>query len=391
MAQTSFGQLAFNMAWPPDSVFGCGKIKLLGDNARRQGWRRALIVTDAGVHAAGIDELVAQQLRAAGVQATSFPEVNPNPTIAEVEKAVGLIRAEGYDAIVAVGGGSSIDASKVISMRLLTGRSLDELNTKGADDVAGTPIHFYAVPTTSGTGSEATTGALLKSESGTKYLLRSARCRPQLTVLDPELTVSLPERVTASTGMDAFIHAFGSYTNTNINPIADICAREAIRLVSQYLPLALKNKNDLDARAAMMLASHLAGVSISQKGNDAIHGLSTAVESHVNCPHGESLSALMEPILRFNQDHAAEKYADIGQLMRSHRDEGGRALSSAEAVEEMINLRNIANTSTSLRKLGVTDSMLEPLAQQASKGRSTLLNCRPMTVAQVKSILNAAM
>src|SRR5690606_23047353 len=120
----------------------------------------------------------------------------------------------------------SIDAAKVMSMQRLSGRSIEEIEARGADDVPGKPIDFIVIPSTSGTGSEATTGALVKDVTGKKYLVRSVRCRPQESILDPRLTVTVPARMTASTGMDAFIHAIGSYTNAQVNPFGDLCAQE---------------------------------------------------------------------------------------------------------------------------------------------------------------------
>lgn len=387
----SHESLAFAVTWPPSVTFGPGTVRSLGERARAMGASRALLVTDAGLAAIGLADRVAGHLRDAGVETTVFGKVRPNPTMAEVTEGVALIRDGRYDFLVALGGGSSIDAAKVMSMQVLSGRTIQEIETRGVDDVAGTPIGFIVVPTTAGTGSEATTGALVKDETGKKYLVRSVRCRPAQSILDPELTRSVPPRMTASTGMDAFIHAVGSYTNVQVNPVADICAQEAIRLVGHNLLRAIADGNDLSARSAMMLASHLAGISISLKGNDAIHGLSTAVESIIDCTHGESLSALMPHVLRFNHEAAAPRYAQIARLMGRNVDGMAVADAAAAGIEAMIALRDAAGTCRALGDLGVRADMTERLTELAAKGRSTQINCRRPDRGEIAELYRAAL
>lgn len=387
----SHESLAFAVTWPPSVTFGPGTVRSLGERARAMGASRALLVTDAGLAAIGLADRVAGHLRDAGVETTVFGKVRPNPTMAEVTEGVALIRDGRYDFLVALGGGSSIDAAKVMSMQVLSGRTIQEIETRGVDDVAGTPIGFIVVPTTAGTGSEATTGALVKDETGKKYLVRSVRCRPAQSILDPELTRSVPPRMTASTGMDAFIHAVGSYTNVQVNPVADICAQEAIRLVGHNLLRAIADGNDLSARSAMMLASHLAGISISLKGNDAIHGLSTAVESIIDCTHGESLSALMPHVLRFNHEAAAPRYAQIARLMGRNVDGMTVADAAAAGIEAMIALRDAAGTCRALGDLGVRADMTERLTELAAKGRSTQINCRKPDRGEIAELYRAAL
>jgi alcohol dehydrogenase class IV len=381
-------KVTFAVTWPPSTTFGVGTVSTLGTRAKARGATRALVVTDAGLVKVGLAERVAGVLRASGIDAVVFGQVKPNPTMAEVTEGVALLRG-GFDFLVALGGGSSIDAAKVMSMQLLSGRTIEEIETKGVDDCPGNPIGFIVVPSTSGTGSEATTGALVKDASGKKYLVRSVRCRPQESILDPEITVTVPPRMTASTGMDAFIHALGSYTNIQVNPIGDMCAQEAMRLVNGNLAKAIADGSDIAARSAMMLASHLAGIAISMKGNDAIHGLSTAVESMIDCTHGESLSALMPHVLRFNQATAAPRYANVARLMGHGA--GDEAAAAAAGVEAMNALRDQSGTCRHLADLGIRPDMIDRLTQLAAKGRSTQINCRRPTNEEITALYQAAL
>lgn len=380
-------QITFSVTWPPSTTFGVGAVAGLGDRAKARGAKRALLVTDAGLVRAGLAERVAAILRASGVDVHIFSEVRPNPTMAEVTEGVSLLRRPLRSAGRA--GRWQFDRRIQGDVDAAAEQPLDRGDRgQGVDDVTGTPIGFIVLPSTAGTGSEATTGALVKDATGKKYLVRSVRCRPQEAILDPALTVSVPSRMTASTGMDAFIHALGAYTNAQVNPIGDLCAQEAIRLVTRHLPRAIEDGADLAARSGMMFASHLAGIAISMKGNDAIHGLSTAVESMIDCTHGESLSALMPHVLHFNRDAVASRYANIARLMGLP--ERGDAAAQA-GVDAMVALRDASGTCRHLAELGVTADMLERLTTLASKGRSTQINCRRPSDGEIRRIYEEAL
>lgn len=383
-------ELSFGLTWPPSSAFGAGAVETLGERAKAIGAKRVLLVTDEGLKAVGLADRVAGILRKSGVEVTIFPKVQPNPTMAEVEEGVALFKSGKHDFLVALGGGSSIDATKVISMQLLSGRSIEEIAARGVDDAPGEPVDFIAVPTTSGTGSEATTGALVKDASGRKYLVRSVRCRPAVALLDPELTLTVPRRMTAATGFDAFVHAVGSFTNAIVNPVADLCAKEAIRIVSRNLLRAVEHGDDLDARTAMMLGSHLAGVSIAMKGNDLVHGMSTAVESMINCTHGESLAIIWPHVLTFNQPATTTRYAEIAGLMGINVGEMDEDAAAKRAVNGMIALRDSLGLPRNLLGLGARRDMIPRLVELAASGRSTLINCRVPNNEQLEALFEAA-
>jgi alcohol dehydrogenase class IV len=179
--------MQFQMTWPPASVMRAGALEELGPRAKALGTSKALIVTDRGLVQAGIAERVAAQLAKSGIAAEIFAEVQPNPTMKEVRNGVALWKNGGFDLLVGLGGGSSMDAAKVIASILLTGRPLIDMVKQGVDDVDGKPVPFIVLPTTSGTGSEATSAAMIKDDDGRKYLVRSLKCRPTLALLDPSL------------------------------------------------------------------------------------------------------------------------------------------------------------------------------------------------------------
>lgn len=374
----------FSTIWPNDMVFGRGVIKQLPERVKQFGGSRVLIVTDAGIAACGLADRIVKVLENGGVQASVFAEVQPNPTMTEVRKGVELWRSGGFDVILALGGGSSMDATKVIVSSLLSGRTVEE-QARGVDDAQGTVVPFIAVPTTSGTGSEATSAAMVKDDSGKKHLVRSFRCRPRVSILDPELTLSVPARMTAATGIDALIHSLGAYTNRSVHPVADVMALEAIRLVLKWLPVAVNTGEDVEARENMMLASYLSGVAISCKGNDAIHGLSTPVESLINVTHGESLAALLPHVVAFNIQDQPEVYARLasGTGLKHNGSPSEAAQAFLHAVTQ---LRDTIGVSRSLGPLGVQTDMIDTLSQMAVGSRSTQLNCRSLTQDDIRGI-----
>jgi alcohol dehydrogenase class IV len=376
----------FATVWPRDMIFGRGVLSQLGARAKALKVERMLIVTDAGLVQCGLAQRVAQALEKDGIQSHIFGEVQPNPTMTEVRRGAALWRAEKFDGLLALGGGSSMDATKAIATTLLSGLEIVDQVNKGVDHLPGEPVPFFAVPTTSGTGSEATSAAMVKDDDGRKYLIRSLRCRPVLSVLDPELTATVPARMTAATGMDALIHAMGAYTNTSVHPIADMLALEAIRLVMQNLPRAVQKGDDLDARENMMLASHLAGIAISCKGNDAVHGLSTPVESLLDVTHGESLSAILPHVVAFNIASRPDLYANIARAIGAAANGANDAEAASKALERMIALRDQVGVSRALGPLGVKPEMIDRLSELAENSRSTQINCRKMSRAEIQAM-----
>ncbi|WP_052097400.1 iron-containing alcohol dehydrogenase family protein [Achromobacter sp. RTa] len=376
----------FSTVWPRDMVFGRGALNQLGARAKAMNVRRMLIVTDAGLVKCGLAENVAQTLAKDGIESRIFGEVQPNPTMTEVRRGVALWRAESFDGLLALGGGSSMDAAKAIATTLLSGKEIVDQVNNGVDHLPGEPVPFFAVPTTSGTGSEATSAAMVKDDDGRKYLIRSLRCRPVLSVLDPEITASVPARMTAATGMDALIHAMGAYTNSSQHPIADVLALEAIRLVMENLPRAVQRGDDLEARENMMLASHLAGIAISCKGNDAVHGLSTPVESLLDVTHGESLSAILPHVVAFNIEARPDLYATIGRAIGAADKDASDQAAARALLERVTALRDEIGVSRALAPLGVKPEMIERLSELAENSRSTLINCRKMSRSDIQSM-----
>ncbi|MDM0020901.1 iron-containing alcohol dehydrogenase family protein [Variovorax saccharolyticus] len=380
----------FTLAWPGEALFGPGCAERVTGWAVSRGLRRPLLVSDPGLVASGLASRVLDGLRAPGMVPVLYDGVAANPTIDNVMQAHARWGEAECDGVVAFGGGSVIDVSKVLVARLCSDAPLADLLREGDARIVRAAPPFAALPTTAGTGSESTTAALIKDAEGRKHVLRSRRCRPQWVALDPLLTMSTPPGVTASTGFDVVMHALGAATNRAANPVGDALALAALARSFGSLPAVLARPDDLDARADMMLSSYLAGVAISLRGVDGIHGLCTPLEALVSAPHGHVLAVTCEPLMRFNLATMSARYAQVAAACGL---DGGTAAGEAAMAEALIErvcaLRDLAGLPRSLAQLGVTRDALAPIYDVAQANASVQLNGRPMTREDIVALYDA--
>jgi alcohol dehydrogenase len=283
-------------------LFGVGEVRRLGEVIDAVGGDRIFVVTDPGVVAAG----VANHAITTDLPATIYSEVEPNPSGATIEKGAAALRSYGLDGtvIVALGGGSAMDAAKAIALCAANDRPVWELGYDGPDLVPGRPI--VAIPTTAGTGSEAHPFSVITHEEiGRKDYIGHRSLLPVTTILDPALTVGLPKGVTAATGVDAMTHSLESLLSRNSNPFAEAMAIGVIRTVHTWLPRAIADGSDIEARSQMLMASHLAGVGqASGTGVGLVHALGHALGTRGRLAHGTALAVVLPEVLGF---YAAER------------------------------------------------------------------------------------
>jgi alcohol dehydrogenase class IV len=299
--------------FPIRVLFGEGVRHELRAELSRLGVRRPLVVTDRGVSAAGLLGELADGLEGAPV----YDGVLPNPTEANVLDGLARYRDAGCDGLVAVGGGSPIDAAKAI--RLLDrhpGSLADyDLTTGGADRITADLPPLVAIPTTAGTGSEAGRGALIQlPRTGRKTIVLSGHLLPSLALCDPELTLSLPPELTAGTGMDAFTHGIESFLSTTYHPICDGVALEGLKHVAKGLEAAVRDGRDIRARRELMMAALLGGISL-HKGLGVIHSLSHAMGAEGRAHHGTLNAILLPHALRFNLPAAEAAMAELASQL----------------------------------------------------------------------------
>ena len=270
-----------------------------------------LILTDRGLTSTGIPSRIGAFLSQSGYIVRMSDIVPPEPTDGDLDSIVNLVKSSQVEIIVAVGGGSVIDAAKVLSVLLVHGGTTGNLVESG---VPGPGLPIIAIPTTAGTGSEATPNAIvLFPDKKIKAGIISPHFMPACVVLDPSLTTGLPPALTASTGIDALCHLLECYIGKKANSFSDMVALQGMGLLMSALPAAFKNGNDLEARAAMMLAAYYGGVCIASSGTNAIHALSYPLGGKYRVPHGLANAALLLPVMDFQKQRIAASLACVSR------------------------------------------------------------------------------
>jgi alcohol dehydrogenase len=358
-------------------VFGPGKIDSLGELASELGGRRVLVVSDPGVVAAGHAERGMAALRRAGIEVHLFDGVHENPTTDDVAAGVRAARRYDPELLVGLGGGSSMDCCKGINFLYTNGGEMKDY--WGVGKALKPMLPMIAVPTTAGTGSETQSFALI-SDARTHVKMacgdKKAACR--IALLDPELTVTQPPRVTALTGIDALSHALETLVTTRRNPVSLAFSREAWRLLAGHFTRVLENPQDLEARGAMLLGASFAGLAIECSMLGAAHALANPLTARFDVPHGQAVGVMLPHVIRFNAAAAAAAYDELWSMthngcVRPRAADGAEAL--AEFVHQMLARAGLATT---LRGLGIDPLALPQLAAQAAKQWTATFNPRPV-------------
>ncbi len=372
--------------FPNRILFGAGSRRLLTGELARLGITRPLVVTDPGLIAAGLLGEVAGPL---SKQAVVYSDVESNPTEANILAGLSCFRDAACDGLIAIGGGSPIDAAKGI--RLLAthaGRLADyDVTHGGQDKIRASLPPLVAVPTTAGTGSEAGRGALIQlPETGRKTAVLSPHLLPSVAICDPELTRDLPPILTAGTGMDAFTHCVESYLATTFHPICEGIAVEGLRFISKGLETAVRDGSCTEARTSMMMGALLGGISF-HKGLGVVHSLSHALGSCAPVHHGTLNAILLPHALRYNRDAAGPRMADLGGRLGLGR--GGDAAGHLITLTELVMARMPLP-----RRLGQLEGLFRDrigeYARLAMLDHCHATNPRPCTQADMEDLLDRA-
>lgn len=379
------------MSWPTRVVLGPGALERLPAHAQRLGMKRPLIVTDQGVVKAGVAERVFAVLQKADIPFAVFDQVNPNPTDKDASDGVAVYRREQCEGIIALGGGSSLDAAKLV--QLLT---THEPPLSKYDDATGGDRHvqdnmppLIAVPTTAGTGSEVgRSGVATLPDTGRKTVIFSPYLMPKVAICDPELTVGLPPFLTAATGMDAFTHCLEAYLANGFHPLADALAIDGIGRVARSLPLAFKEPKDLAARTDMMVAA-MEGATAFQKGLGACHALAHALTPISGVHHGLANAICLPAVMEFNRGASTARLARVAVAMGESsvtRDE----VLAGNAIERVRRLCAELGLPSRLRDAGVKEEDLPKIAKKAFEDASHQTNPRKCTEEELLGIARAA-
>ncbi|MEJ5375989.1 MAG: iron-containing alcohol dehydrogenase [bacterium] len=345
---------------PPVLITGSGSSEKTGEETRKLGVKKVLLVTDGVMTKMGIVDPIKKSLEEQGIQVALFDEVNTEPTVDYVTRGVELFKQNGCEALVAVGGGSPIDTAKAISVMATNPGSIEQY--KGLHNIPNKGFPVVAIPTTAGTGSEVTIFTIITdTKTDVKMLIGSVHCLPHVAIVDPLLTLSCPRGLTAAVGIDALTHAVEAYVSLKAQPMSDIFALSAIELISGNLRQAWANGQNLEAREKVMLGSLQAGIAFSNASVALVHGMSRPIGAYFHVPHGASNAALLGVVTEFSLIGNPQRYARIAAAMGENV-EGLSPMEAAQVAAEAIENLICDIQIPSLKELGVDKKKLEELA-----------------------------
>jgi alcohol dehydrogenase class IV len=351
----------YEIMLPMKVCFGAGSVGTLGDEVSRLGVKHALIVTDPGVYQAGLVDPVKAQLSKAKLSVDVFAEAEPEPTLPRLNKAAEKLSKEGYDLVVGVGGGSSMDTAKGLSVLFAHGgKGQDYI---GINKVPGPGIPIVTMPTTAGTGSEVTKAAVFDDpDKRSKFGIQSPYILARLAIVDPTLTYGCPQKVTANAGIDALTHAMESYTSINASTFTDALEVEAMRLIAGSLRAVVKNGSDKEARSHMAEGALFGGFGIGHAGGAAAHALAYPLGSRFHVPHGVTVGLLLPYVMECNLPANLPKYATIAQMLGVKTQGLSLQKAAEKGVEAYKALAKDIGIPLHLRDLGIPKEALEELA-----------------------------
>ena len=351
-------------------------------------YKKPLIITDKMMVELGYASKIQESLNSINIHADIFADTIPEPTVASIQAGVNKIKSADYDCIIALGGGSPIDSAKAIGILGKFGGVMRDYKFPRMVSESGVPI--IAIPTTAGTGSEVTRFTIISDENTDEKMLCVGRgFMPSVALIDYELTISLPQRATADTGIDALTHAMEAYVSKKANPYSDAQAIAAMRLIGPNLRRVYHNGKDIEAREKMMLGATLAGIAFSNASVALVHGMSRPIGAFYHVPHGLSNAMLLPTVTEFSLPSATKRYADCSRAMGVALSEDNDEIANQKLLSELVAINEELNVPTP-KEFGIneTDFMnnLEVMAKQAIASGSPGNNPRVPEVSEIIDI-----
>jgi alcohol dehydrogenase class IV len=366
----------------PTLIFGAGSARKLAAQVQALGRQSVLVVTDKGLMASGAADEALAALRAAGITVEVFDGVEANPTDRNVIAGAARLAGLPHAAVLALGGGSSMDCGKAIALLATNPGELADLQKPGSK-TPGLPV--IAVATTAGTGSETNSACVITNTAlGRKTYVMHPSIVPAFAVLDPELTLGLPAYPTATCGFDVLTHALEAFTSLRATPYSDAVALKAIEMVAAHLREVVADGSNLEGRAQMMLASSMAAIAFNVAGLGAAHGTGHALSARLNAAHGQTLATMLPHVMGFNLPVSADKYAQIAAVL-------GAAPTAEAAIGAVEALRADIGIARSITDLGGTADMIPQLSEDAAADGVNLSNPRPIGKPDFEALYQAAL
>ncbi len=380
-------------AFPTRIVFGAGALGELGNEAQRLNIRRPLLVTDRGVTQSGIANRILEAGRRSGLALTEFNRVDPNPVEQNVLEGLEVYRSEKCDCLIGLGGGSALDAAKAIRLAATHPLPLVQYDDQanGAERITPNLPPMVAIPTTAGTGSEVGRSAVIVLKAtDRKTVIFSPYLIPSVALADPELTLGLPPKLTAGTGLDALTHNVEAYLAKGYHPMCDAIALAGTRLAVRHLPAAVRDGANLKARSHMMMAA-IMGATAFQKGLGAVHSLAHPLSSIAGLHHGTTNGILLPHVLEFNRLTSEDRLRDLAVAMEINVAGLSTSQAASAAIERTRRLLEEVEVPDRLSAFGITREMVPALARKAMEDACHLLNPRPCTEADMVALYERAL
>lgn len=347
-----------------------------------------LVVTDHGVSESGILKKVAEVLAESGMTCHVFDGILPDPPVEVIEEAAALFQKNGCTCVIGLGGGSSMDGAKALSLIVSQKGSLREYGTGKV--IEGTIAPIYAIPTTAGTGSEVTRVSVVSDrENKVKMVIRGDQLIPKIVILDPELLSSLSPKVAAETGADALTHAVESYVSLNSNTISECLALGAIRLISRHLRKMVANPGDVETAGQMLLASCMAGLSFTNAGLGLTHSLGHPVGAYYHLSHGLCCAIYLPFVMEFNLPICPEKFASIAEAMGVNVQQFSLHNAAKQAVFAVRELLSAIGIPATFSELGISFELRQKMVEDALAAVPTTLNPRQADQDQISKLFKA--
>lgn len=362
------------------SYFGPGARKEIPGVVARLGYKKALVVTDKGLMKFGVAKMVLDVLDDAKIPYEIYDEVKPNPTVTNVKNGVEALKNAQADFIVAIGGGSSMDTAKGIGIVCTNPEFSDIVSLEGVADTKKKSVPIIALPTTAGTAAETTINyVIIDEEKQKKMVCVDPNDIPAVAIVDAELMYSLPASLTAATGMDAMTHAIEGLITKAAWEMSDMFELKAINMIHRYLPVAVEDPKNAEARDGMAVAQYIAGMAFSNVGLGVDHGMAHPMSALHDVPHGVACAILLPTVMRFNAPAALDKYVDIAKALDVYKEGMTKEEAAEAACNEIRDMSIRVGIPQHLSELGITENDIDALANQAIADVCTPGNPREVT------------
>ncbi|MDD3107826.1 MAG: lactaldehyde reductase [Alistipes sp.] len=383
--------MAYRMILNETSYFGAGSRKVIADEVAKRGYKKALVVTDKDLVKFGVAAQVTDVLKAAGIPFEMFDEVKPNPTVTNVKNGIAAFKAAKADFIVAIGGGSSMDTSKAVGIIINNPEFEDVVSLEGVANTKKKAIPMIALPTTAGTAAEVTINYVITDEKSIKKMVCvDPNDIPTLAIIDPELMLSMPRGLTAATGMDALTHAIEGLITLGAWEMSDMFELKAIEMIAKWLPKAVENPSDIEARDGMATAQYIAGMAFSNVGLGLVHGMAHPLGAYYDIPHGVANALLLPYVMEYNKEAAKLKYRAIAEAMGVKTVGMSDDQAAQAAVDTVKALAIQVHIPQHLSEIKVPEEGLPTLAKAAFNDVCTPGNPRKANVEEILELYKTA-